>query len=44
MLKKELIDLKSDINKEIWREFQAKGIEIPFPQRVIHVENVKDFK
>jgi len=36
--------LKSDINKEIWREFQAKGIEIPFPQRVIHVENVKDFK
>ena len=36
--------LKSDINKEIWRQFQAKGIEIPFPQRVIHVENVKDFK
>ena len=34
--------LKSDINKEIWREFQAKDIEIPFPQRVIHVNRADD--
>ena len=29
--------LKSDINKEIWRQFTKQGIEIPFPQRVIHI-------
>ena len=36
--------LKSDINKEIWREFQAKDIEIPFPQRVIHVNRADDIR
>ena len=26
--------LRSDINKEIWKQFTEKNIEIPFPQRV----------
>ena len=29
--------LRSDINKEIWKQFNEKNIEIPFPQRVIHI-------
>lgn len=29
--------LRSDINKEIWKQFTEKNIEIPFPQRVIHI-------
>tara|TARA_B100001057_G_scaffold257282_1_gene257515 strand:+ start:1595 stop:2872 length:1278 start_codon:yes stop_codon:yes gene_type:complete len=31
--------LRSDINKEIWKQFTEKNIEIPFPQRVIHINN-----
>tara|TARA_B100000035_G_scaffold286426_1_gene270738 strand:- start:30617 stop:31894 length:1278 start_codon:yes stop_codon:yes gene_type:complete len=30
--------LRSDINKEIWKQFTEKNIEIPFPQRVIHID------
>lgn len=29
-------NLRSDINWAIWRHFKAAGIEIPFPQRVVH--------
>ena len=29
--------LRSDINKEIWKQFTEKNIEIPFPQRGIHI-------
>jgi small-conductance mechanosensitive channel len=29
--------LKSDVNWAIWEGFQREGIEIPFPQRVVHL-------
>jgi small-conductance mechanosensitive channel len=29
------VALKGDIYREIWRGFQAQGIEVPFPQRVV---------
>lgn len=28
--------ISSEIRRAIWREFAARGIEIPFPQRVLH--------
>ena len=32
-------NVRSDINLAIWRAFQANGINVPFPQRVIRVVN-----
>jgi small-conductance mechanosensitive channel len=32
-------NVRSDINLAIWRAFQAGGINVPFPQRVVHVVN-----
>ncbi|MFA7318308.1 MAG: hypothetical protein WC029_12240 [Sulfuricella sp.] len=29
------MNLRSEINLDIWRRFQQAGIEIPYPQRVI---------
>jgi small-conductance mechanosensitive channel len=31
------LNLRSDINMEIWRKFQEAGITIPNPQRDIHI-------
>ncbi|MCX7174184.1 MAG: mechanosensitive ion channel [Proteobacteria bacterium] len=31
------LQLRSDINREIWREFQAAGIVIPCPQREVRI-------
>lgn len=31
--------LKSDINREIWKEFQVNGIEIPYPVRTVEIIN-----
>ena len=32
-------NVRSDINLAIWRAFQASGIGVPFPQRVVRVVN-----
>src|SRR6185369_1925952 len=29
--------LRSDLYRTIWREFQARGIEIPYPQREVRL-------
>ncbi|MCE5181148.1 MAG: mechanosensitive ion channel [Betaproteobacteria bacterium] len=31
------LNLRSDINLEIWRKFQEAGVEIPYPQRDIRI-------
>lgn len=31
------LNLRSDINLEIWRQFQAAGIQIPYPQRDVRI-------
>jgi len=32
-------NVRSDINLAIWKAFQAEGISVPFPQRVVRVVN-----
>jgi small-conductance mechanosensitive channel len=32
-------NLKSDILRAIWRSFRQAGIEVPFPQRVVHIQS-----
>jgi small-conductance mechanosensitive channel len=36
--------LKSELNWGIWKAFREHGIELPFPQRDIHVKNVLEVK
>lgn len=33
------LKLKSDISKDFWNEFKKQNIEIPFPQRDLHIKN-----
>ncbi len=33
------LNIQSDINQSIDREFRKAGIEVPFPQRVVHMQN-----
>jgi len=30
------LGIASEIRRAIWREFHERGIEIPYPQRVLH--------
>lgn len=32
-------NVRSDINRAIWREFKAAGITIPYPQRDLHIRS-----
>ncbi len=34
------LNLKSALNRAIWRSFQANGIEIPFPQREVRIRTI----
>jgi small-conductance mechanosensitive channel len=34
-----IMQVKSDINLKIWKDFQAAGIQIPFPQREVRLLN-----
>jgi small-conductance mechanosensitive channel len=33
------LSLRSELNWEIWRRFKTAGIEVPFPQRDIHIKS-----
>ena len=37
-----LNDLRSSLNREIWRRFKERGITIPFPQRVVTLESGRE--
>jgi small-conductance mechanosensitive channel len=34
--------LKSEVNFAIWDKLKAEGIQIPFPQRDLHLRTVSD--
>jgi small-conductance mechanosensitive channel len=36
------LNLRSALNQAIWRSFRAHGIEIPVPQRNVHVVGLPD--
>ena len=36
--------LKSDVYREIWKEFQKHGIEIPYPYRTVEIINSEKIK
>ena len=38
-----LLDLRSRLNRKIWRAFKERGITIPFPQRVVTLERDAEF-
>jgi small-conductance mechanosensitive channel len=31
--------VKSDLSRQLWKRFAENGIEIPFPQRDIHIRS-----
>ena len=35
-------NLRSDLNWALWRRFREAGIEMPYPQRVVHLVSAKD--
>lgn len=35
-------NLKSDVMKQIWSEFEKHGVEFPFPQRDVHLDITQD--
>ena len=37
-------NLRSEINWAIWRGFKAAGIEIPYPQRTLHLADAVNIK
>jgi small-conductance mechanosensitive channel len=34
-----MANVRSDINRAIWRAFKLSGIVIPFPQRDLHIRS-----
>ena len=36
---KGVVNVRSDLLLKIWDDFKAHNIEIPYPQRVVHVKN-----
>lgn len=37
-----VLDLRSRLNRKIWREFKVRGITVPFPQRVVSFEGAAE--
>jgi len=41
---KGIANIKSDVRIEIWKRFKENNIEIPFPQRDVHVKTFPEFE